>query len=75
MDREKKVRVENIIVVSSKKDYSGCMILFTTSLLFRKMPINASGMDFTHKCQHFPNPIVDGMNLSWITHYIYVKFT
>ena len=24
--------------------------------LFRKMPVNASGMDFTHKCRHFPNP-------------------
>ena len=23
---------------------------------FRKMPVNASGMDFTHKCRHFPNP-------------------
>ena len=27
--------------------------------LFRKMPVNASGMDFTHKCQHFPNPAVN----------------
>ena len=26
--------------------------------LFRKMPVNASGMDFTHKCRHFPNPAV-----------------
>ena len=26
--------------------------------LFRKMPLNASGMDFTHKCRHFPNPEV-----------------
>ena len=24
--------------------------------LFRKMPVNANGMDFTHKCRHFPNP-------------------
>ena len=24
--------------------------------LFRKMPVNASGMDFTLKCRHFPNP-------------------
>ena len=24
--------------------------------LFRKMPVNASGMDFIHKCRHFPNP-------------------
>ena len=24
--------------------------------LFRKMPVNASGMDFTHKYRHFPNP-------------------
>ena len=24
--------------------------------LFRKMPVNATGMDFTHKCRHFPNP-------------------
>ena len=24
--------------------------------LFRKMPVNASGMDFTHKCRLFPNP-------------------
>ena len=23
---------------------------------FRKMPVNASGMDFTHKCRQFPNP-------------------
>ena len=26
--------------------------------LFRKMPVNASGMDFTHKCRHFPNPVI-----------------
>ena len=24
--------------------------------LFRKMPDNTSGMDFTLKCRHFPNP-------------------
>ena len=24
--------------------------------LFREMPVNASGMDFTLKCRHFPNP-------------------
>ena len=24
--------------------------------LFLKMPVKASGMDFTHKCRHFPNP-------------------
>ena len=24
--------------------------------LFRKIPVNASGMDFTLKCRHFPNP-------------------
>ena len=24
--------------------------------LFRKIPVNASGMDFNHKCRHFPNP-------------------
>ena len=24
--------------------------------LFRKMPVNANGMDFTHKWRHFPNP-------------------
>ena len=24
--------------------------------LFRKMPVNASGMDFTLKCRHFLNP-------------------
>ena len=24
--------------------------------IFRKMPVNASGMDFTLKCRHFPNP-------------------
>ena len=29
--------------------------------LFRKMPVNASGMDFTHKCRHFPNPALTGL--------------
>ena len=24
--------------------------------LFQKMPVNACGMDFIHKCRHFPNP-------------------
>ena len=24
--------------------------------LFWKMPVNASGVDFSHKCPHFPNP-------------------
>ena len=23
--------------------------------LFWEMPVNASGMDFTHKCRHFPS--------------------
>ena len=28
------------------------------SRFFRKMPVNASGMDFTHKCRHLSNPAV-----------------
>ena len=31
--------------------------------LFRNMPVNASGMDFTHKCWHFPNPDPKGYNV------------
>ena len=25
--------------------------------LFKKMPVYANGMDLTHKCRHFPNPV------------------
>ena len=38
--------------------------------LFRKMPVNASGMDFTHKCRHFLNPVhhntITIPQISWI---------
>ena len=32
--------------------------------LFRKMPVNASGMDFTHKYRHFPNPGLEDCGLN-----------
>ena len=38
--------------------------------LFRKIPVNASGMDFTHKCRHFPKP---GSRITWIFMYIIIS--
>ena len=34
--------------------------------LFRKMPVNASGMDLTHKCRHFPNPAYCSTHASYV---------
>ena len=47
---------------SKKHRIRKCQNMPEYAEIFRKMPVNASGMDFTHKCRHFPNPNANPIN-------------
>ena len=51
-------------LMSVKKHFWKCQNMPEYAGFFREMPVNASGMDFTHKCRYFPNPAITSKTYS-----------